>query len=162
MASNITIVIILGAIAASMIFAISTYSQFQPNFKSAQAGEPIQIGPVLYIVEHIGEHSGDEKTKPEGIFYQIQIIAKNLNSEETRLSGGQFYLLDDNEKKFQPIFGNFTSEDLFVEILQPNEETFWKTQFDIKYDDSKQYRIGILPTKQQSSTDIGIVCVQNC
>ena len=162
MGNNFTIVIIVGAIAASMIFAMSVYSQYQPNFKFAQAGEPIQIGPVLYIVEHIAEHDGDDTTNPEGTFYQIQIIAKNLNSEDIRLSGGQFYLLDENEKKFQPIFGNFTSEDLFVEILKPNEEILRHTQFDIQYDDTKQYRVGILPSKQQSSTDIGIVCVQNC
>ena len=162
MGSIFTIIIIVGAIAASMIFAISVYTQYQPNFMFVQSGEPIQVGPVLYIVEHIGEHNGDDATKPEGIFYQIQIIAKNLNSEDIRLSGGQFYLLDENEKKFQPIFGNFTSEDLFVEILKPNEETLRQTQFDIQYDDSKQYRVGILPSKQQASTDIGIVCVQNC
>lgn len=162
MGSNFTIVIIVGAIAASMFFAISVYSQYQPNFKLVQSGEPVQVGPVLYTVEHLGEHDGDDSTRPEGIFYHIQIVAKNLHSEDIRLSGGQFYLLDETEKKFQPIYGNFTSEDLFVEILKPDEELLTRTQFDIQYDETKQYRVGILPTKQQSTTDIGIVCVQNC
>ena len=36
-----------------------------------------------------------EETKPNGTFFQIQINAENLDSEETRMSGGQFYLLDD-------------------------------------------------------------------
>jgi hypothetical protein len=78
------------------------------------------------------------------------------------MGGGQFYLLDESDKKFQPVYGNFTDMDLFADKLQPNMPVTWMTQFDIPYDEEMTYRIGILPTKVQASRDIGIICVQNC
>jgi hypothetical protein len=116
----------------------------------------------MYTIEPLGIHDGDSDTKPEGKFFQIQIYAENLASEETRMGGGQFYLLDESDKKFQPVYGNFTDMDLFADKLQPNMPVTWMTQFDIPYDEEMTYRIGILPTKVQASRDIGIICVQNC
>ena len=78
------------------------------------------------------------------------------------MSGGQFYIIDEHDAKTQPIFGEFSDEDLFDYYLQPNKESTWTTQFDVPFDEGKQYRIGVLPTKLQSSTDIGIVCLLNC
>ncbi len=47
-------------------------------------------------------------------------------------------------------------------MLEQHVPISFTTQFDIPYDENKQYRIGILPTKEQSSMDIGIVCIINC
>jgi len=162
MASLAIIVIVVGAIISSMVFASYMYTEFQPNFKRVESGEPVQVGPVLYTIEPIGLYGGNAETKPEGSFFQIQIIAENLSSEVTRMSGGQFYLLDESDSKFQAVYGNFSDMDLLAHQLEPNTPVTRMTQFDIQYDEESIYRIGILPTKIQSSTDIGIICVQNC
>jgi len=162
MASIAIIVIIVGAIASSIVFASFMYYEYQPNFILVESGYPVQVGPVVYTIAPLGIHEGDSNTKPEGKFFQIQINAENLDSEETRMSGGQFYLLDDADKKYIAVYGNFTDQDLLRDFLQQNMPVTWITQFDIPYDEEMTYRIGILPTKIQSSRDIGIICVQNC
>ncbi len=162
MASSAVMVIIIAAIAASIGFATFMYSEYQPNFILVEAGEPVQVGPVVYTIEHIGQHKGDKDIQPEQTFFQIQITAENLGSSITLLSGGQFYLLDESDKKHEAVFGDFSDEDLFNDNLKPNTQVTRTTQFDILYDEEKTYRIGILPTKEQSSNDIGIICVQNC
>jgi hypothetical protein len=154
--------IIISGIAASIVFASYMYSEYQPNFITVQAGQPVQVGPVVYTVEYLGQHNGDEDIQPEAIFFQIRINAENIGSTTTLLSGGQFYLLDENDKKYRAVYGDFSDEDLFNYELKPNVQITRTTQFDILYDKEKIYRIGILPTKEQSSNDIGIVCVQNC
>jgi hypothetical protein len=162
MTSVAVMIIIIGGVAASIAFATFMYSEYQPNFITVKAGEPFQVGPVLYTIEHIGQHEGDKDIKPEEIFFQIQINAENVGSTTTLLSGGQFYLLDETDKKYRAVYGDFSDNDLYNDVLKPNEPITRTTQFDIFYDENKSYRIGILPTKEQSSNDIGIVCVQNC
>lgn len=162
MTSSIVIAIIVGVIVTSMIFATYMYWQYRPNLVLVEAGEAIKVGPVMYTVRLGDIHMGDPNTPPEEVFFQILITAENVGTENTKLSGGQFYLLDENDKKYRPVYGNFTEEDLFNEILEPNVLLTRTTQFDIPYDEQAKYRIGILPTKSQSSTDIGIVCVMNC
>lgn len=156
------LVIILVGVIGSISLAGYYYIQFQPNFIYANASEPIQVGPVNYIIEYTGEHNGNEKTRPEHTFFQIRVIAENLGEETTIISGGQFYILDEKDTKIQPVYGNFSDSDLLRSYLEPNKLVTFTTQFDIPYDENKQYRIGILPTKEQSSIDIGIVCVTNC
>lgn len=152
------LVIILAVVIGSISLAGYYYVQFQPNFVYANSGEPIQVGPVSYIVEYVGEYDGDEKTRPEHTFIEISIVAENLGEDTTYLTGGQFYILDENDDKFQPVYGNFSENDLLNDLLEPNQPVSYTTQFDIPFDENKQYRIGILPTKEQASTDIGIVC----
>ena len=157
-----TIAIFIGAIVASIVFASYMYLQYQPNFILVESGYPVKVGPVLYTIEPLGTFEGDSVTKPNGTFFQIQINAENLGLEETRMSGGQFYLLDESDRKYIAVFGNFTDQDLLRDFLEPNMPVTWNTQFDIPYDEDMTYRIGILPTKIQASRDIGIICVQNC
>lgn len=159
---RVGIIAVIVGIIISITIALYFYDQYQPNFVFGEVGEPIQVGPVRYIVEYDGTHEGDKDTVPENVFVKIRIKATNLNNEETRMSGGQFYIVDENDQKTQPIFGGFSDEDLLDFYLQPNKETTWTTQFDIAFDESKQYKIGILPTKAQSSIDIGIICLLNC
>lgn len=162
MTSFATIGIIIAAIAASMFFATYMYNEYQPNFILVEAGQPVQVGPVIYTVEHLGMHEGDDDIKPNEIFFKIKIIAENVGSTTTSLSGGQFYLLDENDYKYRAVYGEFDNEDLFNDVLKPNESITRTTQFDIPFDEDMKYRIGILPTKEQSSKDIGIICVMNC
>jgi Domain of unknown function (DUF4352) len=162
MTSYVTIGIIIAGIAASMGFATYMYNEYQPNFILVEAGQPVQIGPVIYTVEYLGMHEGDDDIKPNEIFFKINIIAENVGPTTTLLSGGQFYLLDKNDKKYRAVYGQFDSEDLYNDNLKPNESITRTTQFDIPFDEDMKYRIGILPTKEQSSKDIGIICVMNC
>jgi len=154
--------IIITVIGASMIFATYMYYEYQPNFILVEAGQPVQIGPVIYTVEHIGMHEGDDDITPDAIFFKIQIIAENVGLTTTLLSGGQFYLLDENDNKYRAVYGEFDNEDLYNDDLKPNESITRTTQFDIPFDDDMKYKIAILPTKEQSSKDIGIICVMNC
>ena len=162
MTSFATIGIIIAAIAASMFFATYMYNEYQPNFILVEAGQPVQVGPVIYTVEHLGMHEGDDDIKPNEIFFKIKIIAENVGSTTTSLSGGQFYLLDENDFKYRAVYGEFDNEDLYNDVLKPNESITRTTQFDIPFDEDMKYRIGILPTKEQSSKDIGIICLINC
>ncbi len=162
MTSFVTIGIIIAVIAASMVFATYMFNEYQPNFILVEAGQPVQVGPIIYTVEHLGMHEGDDDIKPNEIFFKINIIAENVGSTTTLLSGGQFYLLDENDKKYRAVYGQFDSEDLYNDDLKPNESITRTTQFDIPFDEDMKYRIGILPTKEQSSKDIGIICVMNC
>jgi len=162
MTSTGTTGIIIAVIAASMLLATYMYNEYQPNFILVEAGQPVQIGPVIYTIEHLGMHEGDDDIKPNEIFFKIQIIAENVGSTTTLLSGGQFYLLDENDYKYRAVYGEFDNEDLYNDDLKPNESITRTTQFDIPFDEDMKYRIGILPTKEQSSKDIGIICVINC
>jgi len=159
---RVFIIAVLVFITVSIGVAISYYLEFQPNFIYVNGGESVQVGPVKYIIEHIGEHNGDKKTSPEHTFVQISIIAENLDKESTRMNGGQFYILDENDAKVQPVYGNFSENDLLNDMLEQHVPISFTTQFDIPYDENKQYRIGILPTKEQASMDIGMVCIINC
>jgi hypothetical protein len=162
MTNFIVIGIVIAGIATLILYGTFVYYESQPTFIVVQAGQPIQIGPVVYTIENIGNYKGDEDITPTDIFFQIRITAENIGTETTRLSGGQFYLLDDNEKKYRAVYGEFSKEDLFNDDLKPNIPLVRTTQFDIPFDENARYRIGILPTKEQSSNDIGIICVQNC
>lgn len=160
--ARIAIVIIGAAIVVSIGIALSFYVEFQPNFITANGGEPVKVGPIKYTIEYIGQHDGDENTKPENSFFQISILAENEGTESMKMTGGQFYILDENDNKVQPVYGDFSENDLLTYMLEPNVPVSFTTQFDVPFDENKQYRIGILPTKEQSSRDIGIVCVTNC
>ncbi len=162
MTSFATIGIIVAVIAASILFAFYMYYEFQPNFILVEAGQPVQVGPVIYTVEHLGMHEGDDDIKPNEIFFKIQIIAENVGSTTTSLGGKQIFLLDENDNKYRPVYGEFDKEDLYNDDLKPNESITRTTQFDIPFDDDMKYRIAIWPTKEQSSMDIGIICVMNC
>ena len=162
MTNFIVVSIIIVGIVASILYGTYVYYESQPTLIFAQAGQPIQIGPVVYVIENIGTHKGDEDIKPADLFFQIRITAENIGTETTILSGGQFYLLDDNDKKYRAVYGEFSKEDLFNDELKPNVPIIRTTQFDIPFDEEARYRIGILPVKEQSSNDIGIICVQKC
>ena len=155
-------VIVTAAIIASMIVAVYMYAQYQPNLVYVNAGEPAIVGPVQYIITFDGTHEGNKDTKPENTFLKIRIEAQNISQENTRISGGQFHLVDENRPDHEAVYGGFSEEDLIDDYLEPGKPVSWTTQFDVPYDEEKQYKIVIRPTKQQETTDTAIICLTNC
>ena len=160
--ARLGIVIVIGAIIASMAAAMYMYAEYQPNYVTVNAGEPVIVGPVEYTITFDGTHNGNKDTKPENTFVKIRINAKNISDEKTRMSGGQFYLVDDEQKKHEAVYGAFSGEDLLDDWLEPNKPVTWTTQFDVPYDDEKKFSVIIKPTKQQTTVDVGNVCIKNC
>ena len=159
---QIGIFIVIGAILISMAFAMYYYTQYQTNLIIAKAGEPVVVGPVEYTITFDGTHKGNEKVIPENIFVKIKITAKNISKEKTWISGRQFYLIDEKQQKHKSVYGEFSTEDLSNYQLEPNKPVTFTTQFDVPYDESKQYHITIQSSKQQASVDIASLCITNC
>ena len=159
---NMGLVIVIGAIIGSMVLANYVYTQYQTNFIETNAGETVTVGPVEYVVTFEGTHEGSKEVKPENTFVKIAITAKNTDSEKTLLSGGQFYLIDEKDQKHKAVFGEFTSKDLWLEWLEPNEPIEVTTQFDIPFDEDANYKIVIRPTKEQATVDTASICLTNC
>ena len=78
------------------------------------------------------------------------------------MSGGQFYLIDEKEQKHEAVFWEFSQEDLYGDYLEPGKPISRTTQFDVPYDEQKQYDIVIRPTKEQSTVDTAMICLTKC
>ena len=100
------IVLVIGVIIGSMILANFMYMQYQTKLIETNAGEPVMVGPVEYIITFDGTHEGSKDVKPENIFVMIGIVAKNTGDEKTLLSGGQFYLIDEKIKNMKQFLVN--------------------------------------------------------
>jgi hypothetical protein len=159
---QIGIIIVIAIIIVSMGAAMYMYTQYQTNFIIGKMGEPVVVGPVEYAISFDGTHKGSKETIPENTFVKIKIIAKNISNEDTRISGGQFYIVDEKQQKHQAVYGKFSADDLLDYLLEPNKAVMFTTQFDVPYDEQKQYSITIRPTKQQSSLDTAVICITNC
>ena len=159
---GIGLVVVIGAIIASMALAMFMYTQYQTNYIESSVGNPVMVGPVEYVITFEGTHEGDKDTVPEHTFTMIGITAKNTGDEKTLLSGGQFYLVDEKDQKHKAVFGEFSSKDLWLEWLEPNKPIEITTQFDIPFDEEKQYKIIIRPQKEQATVDTASICLTNC
>ncbi len=160
--ARIGIIIVIGVIIVSMGAGMYMYAQYQTNYITAVAGETVTVGPVEYTITFEGTHEGDKETIPENAFVMIGIVAKNIGDEKTLISGGQFYFVDEKEQKHKAVYGEFSSKDMLMEWLEPNKPIEKTTQFDIPFDEEKQYKIIIRPQKEQSSLDTAVVCITNC
>ena len=160
--ARIGIIIVIGVVIITMAAGMYTYAQYQTNYITAVAGETVTVGPVEYTITFEGTHEGDKKTIPENTFVMIGIVAKNIGDEKTLISGGQFYFVDEKEQKHRPVYGEFSSKDMLREWLEPNKPIEKTTQFDILFDEEKQYKIIIRPQKEQSSVDTAVICITNC
>ena len=156
------LVIVIGAIIGSMVLANYMYMQYQTNFIEVSEGETVVVGPVEYIVTFEGTHNGDKETEPENTFVKIGIIAKNISDENTVVSGGQFFLIDEKDQKHKAVFGEFSSKDLWLVGLEPNKPIEVTTQFDIPFDEDENYKIVIRPQKDQATVDTASICLTNC
>jgi len=155
-------VIVVGVIIATMAAGMYTYSQYQTNYITANAGETVIVGPVQYAISFEGTHDGDKKTVPENTFVMIGISAKNISEDKTIISGGQFYIVDEKEQKHEAVYGEFSSKDLLFEGLDPGKLIERTTQFDIPFDEDSLYKIIIRPQKEQSTVDTALICITNC
>ena len=160
--ARIGLVIVIGAIIGSMVLANYMYMQYQTNFIEVSEGETVLVGPVEYIVTFEGTHDGDKETEPENTFVKIGIIAKNISDENTVVSGGQFFLIDEKDQKHKAVFGEFSSKDLWLVGLEPNKPIEVTTQFDIPFDEDENYKIVIRPQKDQATVDTASICLTNC
>ncbi len=161
--AGLGVVIVIGAILASMGAAMYMYTQYQTNFIETTTGETVTVGPVEYTITFEGTHEGSKETQPENTFVMIGIAAKYTGSEErTLLSGGQFYIVDEKDQKHEAVYGEFSSKDLLLEWLEPNKSVEKTTQFDIPFNEEKTYKIIIRPQKDQSTVDTALVCITNC
>ena len=156
------LVIVIGAIIGSMVLANYMYIQYQTNFIEVSEGETVIVGPVEYIVTFEGTHDGDKETEPENTFVKIGIIAKNISDENTVVSGGQFFLIDEKDQKHKAVFGEFSSKDLWLVGLEPNKPIEVTTQFDIPFDEDENYKVVIRPQKDQATVDTASICLTNC
>ena len=156
------LVLVIGVIIGSMVIANYMYMQYQTNFIEVSAGETVLVGPVEYTVIFDGTHEGDKETQPENTFVQIAITAENVSDEKTMLSGGQFYLIDEKDRKHQAVFGEFSVKDLWLVGLDPNKPIEVTTQFDIEFNEDENYSIVIRPQKDQSTVDTASICITNC
>lgn len=156
------VVIVIGAVIASMVIANFAYIQYQTNYIETTAGNVVKVGPVEYVVTFEGTHEGNKETRPENTFVMIGISAKNVGGEGTLLSGGQFYLVDEKDQKHKAVYGEFSVKDLLLEGLNPDETIEKSTQFDIPFDEEKQYKVIVRPQKDQSTTDTASICLTNC
>ena len=156
--------IVIGFIIVTMAAGMYTYTLYQTNYIESVAGETVTVGPVEYVITFEGTHDGSKEIRPENTFVMIGITAKNISDEKTTLTGGQFYIIDENEQKHVAIYGEetFSSKDLFIEWLEPNKPIEITTQFDIPFDEEKQYKIIVRPQKEQSTVDTAVVCITNC
>ena len=155
-------VIVFTAVIVSMAAGMYMYTQYQTNYITSVAGEIVTVGPVEYVITFEGTHEGSEEVVPENTFVMIKITAKNISNEKTPLTGGQFYIVDEKEQKHKAIYGEFSSKDLLIEWLEPNKPIEITTQFDIPFDEEKQYKIIVRPQKEQSTVDTAVVCITNC
>ena len=156
------LVIVIGAIIGSIVLANYMYMQYQTNFIEVSEGETVLVGPVEYIVTFEGTHDGDKETEPENTFVKIGIIAKNISDENTVVSGGQFFLIDEKDQKHKAVFGEFSSKDLWLVGLEPNKPIEVTTQFDIPFDEDENYKVVIRPQKDQATVDTASICLTNC
>ena len=156
------IVIVVGAIIASIVIANFAYTQYQTNYIETTAGETVKVGPVEYVVTFEGTHEGSKEVKPENTFVMIGIFAENISEDKTVISGGQFYIVDEKNQKHKAVYGPFSSKELGLEGLDPGKPIERTTQFDIPFDEDIQYKIIIRPQKDQVTTDTASICITNC
>ncbi len=159
---RIGIILVVGAMMASMAAAMYAYVEYQTNYIEVNAGDTITIGPVEYVVLFDGTHEGSKAVRANNTFVQIMITAKNTGDERTLLSGGQMYILDADGERHEAVHGAFSAKDLLVEWLEPDKAVERTTQFDIPFNEEGRYDVLIRPQKEQASSDIAVICIANC
>jgi len=185
--AGIGTVIMLGIVVGSICVSMYLFLDQQIVTITGEPGNSITVGNVEFNIIHIGNYEILEKTKEykelektqtvkglatseiaEGVYFQIQITAHNIGTETVRFSGGQFYLFDINQEKYDAIFIGYVGSDIIEELsrvdLLPGSSVTVTTQFDIPYDEEMKYTVGILPDRFgfQDSQERGFVCIKNC
>ena len=179
--------IMLGIVVGSICISLSLFLDERLVDITEESGDSVTVNNVEFNISYIGNYESLEKTKEykelektqvvkglatseiaEGVYFQIQITAHNIGAETVRFSGGQFYLFDINQEKYDAIFIGYAGSDIIEELsrvdLLPGSSVTVTTQFDIPYDEEMKYTVGILPDRfgLQESEERGFVCIKNC
>ena len=178
--------IMLGIVIGSICVSMYLFLDGQLVDITEESGDSITVNNVEFNISHIGNYESLEKTKEykeleksqvikglatseiaEGVYFQIQITAHNIGTETVRFSGGQFYLYDINQEKYNAVFIGYAGSDIeelsMVDLL-PDSSVTVTTQFDIPYDEEMKYTVGIIPDRfgLQDSQERGFACIKNC
>ena len=179
--------IMLGIVIGSISISLNLFLDGRLVDITEESGDLITVSNVEFNISYIGNYESLEKTKEykelektqaikglatseiaEGVYFQIQITAHNIGTETVRFSGGQFYLYDINQEKYDAVFVGYAGSDIIEELsmidLLPGSSVTVTTQFDIPYDEEMKYTVGILPDRfgLQDSEERGFVCIKNC
>ena len=179
--------IMLGIVVGSICISLSLFLDERLVDITEESGDSVTVNNVEFNISYIGNYESLEKTEEykelektqaikglatseiaEGVYFQIQITAHNIGAETIRFSGGQFYLFDINQEKYDAIFIGYAGSDIIEELsrvdLLPGSSVTVTTQFDIPYDEEMKYTVGILPDRfgLQESEERGFVCIKNC
>jgi len=179
--------IMLGIVVGSICISLSLFLVYRLIDITEESGDSVTVNNVEFNIRYIGNYESLEKTEEykelektqaikglatseiaEGVYFQIQITAHNIGTETVRFSGGQFYLFDINQEKYDAVFIGYAGSDIIEELsrvdLLPGSSVTVTTQFDIPYDDQMKYSVGIIPNKfgLQDSQERGFVCIKNC
>ena len=179
--------IMLGIVVGSICISLSLFLDERLIDITEESGDAVTVNNVEFNISYIGNYESLEKTEEykklektqvvkglatseiaEGVYFQIQITAHNIGAETVRFSGGQFYLFDINQEKYDAIFIGYAGSDIIEELsrvdLLPGSSVTVTTQFDIPYDEEMKYTVGILPDRfgLQESQERGFVCIKNC
>lgn len=179
--------IMLGIVVGSISISLFLFLDERLVDITEESGDSVTVNNVEFNISYIGNYESLEKTEEykeiektqaikglatseiaEGVYFQIQITAHNIGAETVRFSGGQFYLFDINQEKYDAIFIGYAGSDIIEELsrvdLLPGSYVTVTTQFDIPYDEEMKYTVGILPDRfgLQESQERGFVCIKNC
>jgi len=179
--------IMLGIVIGSISISLFLFLDERLVDITEESGDSVTVNNVEFNIRYIGNYESLEKTKEykeiektqaikglatseiaEGVYFQIQITAHNIGAETVRFSGGQFYLFDINQEKYDAVFIGYAGSDIIEELsrvdLLPGSSVTVTTQFDIPYDEEMKYTVGILPDRfgLQDSQERGFVCIKNC
>jgi len=179
--------IMIGIVVGSICISLSLFLDERLVDITEESGDSVIVNNVEFNISHIGNYESLEETEEykeiektqsiqglatseiaEGVYFQIQITAHNIGAETVRFSGGQFYLFDINQEKYDAIFIGYAGSDIIEELsrvdLLPGSSVTVTTQFDIPYDEEMKYTVGILPDRfgLQESDERGFVCIKNC
>ena len=175
--------VILGVVIGSVSFSMFWFIDNLTIDVTSESGELVQVGGVEFDVQFVSNYEILEKKSeymefeknliakgissseiPDGIYFQIQIIAHNIGTETVRITGGQFHLYDSNDTKYDAVFIGYGEGELSLLDLEPNDSVTVTTQFDIPYDEQMKYTVGIIPDRYglQDYQERGFVCVKNC
>ena len=179
--------IMLGIVVGSICISLSLFLDERLVDITEESGDSVIVNNVEFNISYIGNYESLEKTEEykelektqaikglatseiaEGVYFQIQITAHNIGAETVRFSGGQFYLFDINQEKYDAIFIGYAGSGIIEELsrvdLLPGSSVTVTTQFDIPYDEEMKYTVGILPDRfgLQESQERGFVCIKNC
>ena len=179
--------IMLGIVVGSICISLSLFLDERLVDITEESGDSVTVNNVEFNISYIGNYESLEKTEEykelektqaikglatseiaEEVYFQIQITAHNIGTETVRFTGGQFYLFDINQEKYDAIFIGYAGSDIIEELsrvdLLPGSSVTVTTQFDIPYDEEMKYTVGILPDRfgLQESQERGFVCIKNC